>query len=200
MAKRVVTWAFEDVLALEWTEVDLGHDRLHARGTLIVAGARGHRLDYELETAADWRTTRLHALAKGEGWTRELELRRGDMGWSVVGRSHGAPHLPRAGGRPGGLGAALDCDLAGSPLTNTMPIRRHRLATTPGEAELVVAFVEVPALRVRVARQGYRHVAVVADGSATVRYRSLDSGFFADLVVDDDGIVLAYPGLARLAD
>ena len=57
-------------------------------------------------------------------------------------------HLPA-------LDGCLDVDLSATPFTNTLPIRR--LALAPGWAtEITVVYVEVPLLRVGVARQRYR--------------------------------------------
>jgi hypothetical protein len=53
----------------------------------------------------------------------------------------------------------------------------------------------VPELAVHAARQRYTHVR-----PGLVRFRSLDGefeGFEADLEVDDDGLIVHYPDLAR---
>ena len=53
---------------------------------------------------------------------------------------------PRLDGRrtcPAGPRGALDCDLAGCPLTNTMPILRHQLHRVGGDVTFLMAFVEI---------------------------------------------------------
>ena len=84
------------------------------------------------------------------------------------------------------LAGALDCDLALSPLTNFMPIKRD----AGGPADYVMAWVSVPDLQraplgtaLRAARRGPRAL--------------LSPGFSADLELDDDGFVARYPGLAE---
>jgi hypothetical protein len=77
-----------------------------------------------------------------------------------------------------------------------MPIRR--LALLEGdvaETPLVMAWVDVPSLRVIRSDQVYGSV----PGSAArqVRYTSHSRGFSANLDVDADGIVIDYPGLAQ---
>lgn len=90
------------------------------------------------------------------------------------------------------LNDALDCDLGLCPVTNTMPIRRlGLLASDLPETPLVMAWVEVPSLRVIRSDQVY---ASAAPGN--VRYRSYSRDFSAELSVDADGIVIDYPGLA----
>jgi hypothetical protein len=80
------------------------------------------------------------------------------------------------------------------PLTNTMPVLRHRLHETPGDRTFLMAFVEVPSLRVVPNEQRYTHLERRGDG-ALVRYRS--GTFRSDLTIDGDGFVVDYPQLGR---
>ncbi len=84
------------------------------------------------------------------------------------------------------LAGALDCDLALSPLTNFMPIKRNG----EGPGDYVMAWVSVPDLRVHRSEQRYEPL---ADG----RVRFSSPGFTADLELDEDGFVAHYPGLAE---
>ena len=74
-----------------------------------------------------------------------------------------------------------------------MPIVRHGLQSGPGTQQFVMAFVEVPTLRVVAAQQSYTHLNLV-DGGARVRHAS--GSFTADLLVDGDGLVIDYPSMA----
>lgn len=199
MARRHVIWVLEDAPGVEAADVWLFGDRLRASGVIVAGGAVPFRLDYELATGPGWRTRRLQAAARGEGWWREVLLERNARGaWTVRAAARGRVGLAAAGGPPDVLAGAADCDLGGSPLTNSMPVLRHGLIEAPGAVDLRVAYVEVPSLRVTAVRQGYRHVGT-DDQTACVQYRSPDSGFTADLIFDHDGLVLDYPGLARRA-
>ena len=57
------------------------------------------------------------------------------------------------------LEGALDCDLAFSPLTNLMPVRRHRLHEQPGTVDFAMAWVSLPDLAVHRSQQRYEHLA-----------------------------------------
>jgi uncharacterized protein len=92
------------------------------------------------------------------------------------------------------LAAALDCDLACSPVTNTMPILRHGLQHGPGAQRFVMAFVQVPTLQVVAMPQEYRHLRLT-DTGAQIRYSS--GTFVSDLLVGRDGIVFDYPTMAH---
>jgi uncharacterized protein len=170
---RFLVWRGLEEWLAEAAEVRMEDDRLHARGTQLGAEPEPYRVDYELTTGGRWITERLQVQA-GE---RELDLRRtNDQGWTVNGES-----------RPD-LADALDCDLQSSPLTNTMPILREE----GGPAELVMAWVSVPALEVSVSRQRYEPM---EDGR--VRFVSLDSDFTSELELDEDRLLVRYPRLAE---
>jgi uncharacterized protein len=159
-------------------ELQLRDDGLTATGAQVGAAPTPYRAAYELEARGDWATRRLRVEVGGVG---SLELRHDGKGtWTGV---ENASELE----------GALDCDLAFSPLTNLMPIRRHRLHEQPGTVELDVAWVALPDLTVHRSRQRYEHLE-----PCRVRFTSGD--FAADLELDEDGIVVFYPGLARLVD
>ena len=124
---------------------------------------------FDLETT-DGRTLRLRADGRGE-WTD------GD------------------GGRIAALDGCIDIDLAGSPFTNTLPIRRVRLAAGGPPMTFSMAYVPFDTFAPVVDGQTYRCLAE----DRLYRYEAADRSFAADLTVDDDGLVTDYPGLfARL--
>lgn len=86
------------------------------------------------------------------------------------------------------LHGCLDIDLGCSPSTNTLPIRRLKLSI--GEsAEVTAAWVRFPDLTVQPLRQRYTCLA-----HDRYRYESLESGFTVELTVDEQGLVVDYPG------
>ena len=178
----VLMWAGTDAWRAETAQVRADGDRFTATGVQLGVTPEPYRLDYVLETSARWVTRTLDVSAAGEGWRRTLHLTRDPGGrWSSEG------DLPV-------LAGAEDCDLGLSPLTNTMPIRRHRLHEEPGAVECTMAWVSVPDLGVHVSVQRYEHLRTTPTG-AVVRFASGE--FTADLVVDTAGFVLDYPELAR---
>ena len=84
-------------------------------------------------------------------------------------------------------------DLSITPFTNTLPIRQ--LGLQVGElAEIEVVYVALPEMQLSCANQRYTRLA-----ENVYRYedQSFPGGFTADLPVDDDGLVLDYPGLFK---
>lgn len=79
-------------------------------------------------------------------------------------------------------------DLGFSPLFNTLPVLRDGLTAA---REYVMTWVSVPDLGVERSEQRYEPL-----DANTVRFRA--GSFEADLVLDDAGFVVSYPGLAEL--
>lgn len=186
-------WPLESVLLTVDPETGLS-----VTGTQLGMEPCSYRADYQLETGPDVVTRSLRIQVVGDGFARALELLRDEAGaWTCDVVVEGTPPVgldepgPAAGTD---LRGALDCDIALSPLTNLLPIRRLGLHVSPGRHDLVMAFVSMPDLAVRASAQRYEHVA-----PGEVRYTDLGvhPGFEAVLAVDEEGLVVDYPGLAR---
>jgi hypothetical protein len=196
MTEQTLTWQGYDAPArFEQARAELRLGRLHARGTMLFGEARPYRVDYELDTVEDYITRRLLVRATGPGWSRELRLTRdAEGGWSARRQAHPADGVDGLADVDL-LDQALDCDLAYCPLTNVMPVLRHRLHREPGRHELVMAWVQLPDLVVVRSGQRYEHVRRTPEGGAVVRFTS--GTFAADITVDRDGFVLDYPQIGR---
>ncbi|HSS61242.1 MAG TPA: putative glycolipid-binding domain-containing protein [Candidatus Limnocylindrales bacterium] len=187
MARRSIAWVKPDPLGAEFADVEIGRGRLTAAGIAIGSSPAGYRLDYKLETLGDYVTSGLTVVARGAGWTRKLDLRRLRSGrWTARGTDSDMAAIQ----------AAFDCDLALSPLTNSMPVLRHGLLEGGGPIELLMAWVSVPDLRVVPSVQRYRFLRKSGELSI-VRYESSSRDFVADLTFDQDGLCLDYPGIGR---
>lgn len=193
MVRRFVVWRGLEQWAAESARIELGDDGLRATGTQFGADPLPYRADYALDATGPGFTTRhLRVAVAGEGWRRTLDLLRDDDGWRWTADGEGTVELPAPGGDLTALGAeARDCDLALSPLTNLMPIRRRAFHLEPGQEELRVAWVSLPDLAIHVSGQRYAHVR-----AGVVHFSDLD-GFSAEIEVDDDGLVRRYPRIAE---
>ncbi|MFD0776801.1 putative glycolipid-binding domain-containing protein [Streptomonospora algeriensis] len=182
-----VAWSRVDVsagLGVGALLAETGGFRLEAGET--VAGAQGRfstRVTVQADLAWCSRSARVEVLSSGGASAVVLERRAG--GWSVDGL-----RVPE-------LDGCLDVDVAATPLTNTLPIRR--LGLGPGEYRDVFAvWVDVPSLRVR--RLGQRYTRLFpARGRERYEYRDSANGAFV-LSVDSDGLVVDYEGLAVRVD
>ncbi|MEU8607267.1 putative glycolipid-binding domain-containing protein [Actinoplanes sp. NPDC048791] len=195
-------WDRRDTSGAEHVLVDT-HAGLYARGTAVAVDPIAYSARYEVRTSPDWVTTALEVSTEGAGWSRSLRLEseggrwrtstaeRGDLDAALTAGGHPGAGLPGTED-PDLLFGAFDVDLTGSPLTNTLPIRRlGLLKAEAGVAHRVsVAWVLLPSLEIVQADQIY-----TALGDGRVRFAT--ETFSADLVVDDEGFVVDYPGLAQ---
>lgn len=145
-----------------------------ARGVRVESGIEGEgACSYTLHATPSWEFTALDLRADG----LRLAVRRTSQGWKVDGRL-----------RPD-LAEAREVDIAASPLSNTLPIRRLGLTVGQG-ADIVTAYVRVPELTVTTDPQRYTRT-----GEHEYLYESRDSDFRRRVTVDGHGLVIDYPGL-----
>lgn len=145
------------------------------RASSVVDSARG-RYAYELTAESDWTFRRL-----------QLEALAGERTLTVESDGHGIWRVD--GVERTDLADAVDIDLAISPFTNTLPIRRLDLAIDD-EADVTVAYVSFPDLEVTLDEQRYTRL-----DEDRYLFESLDSDFSREITVDLDGVVVEYPGL-----
>ena len=195
-------WERRDTTGVEHALVD-ARSGLYARGTAIAVDPVAYTCRYELRTEPGWTSAHLDVTAEGAGWVRSVRLELAADRWRVITAEQGDLDavLSAAGHAGAGLPGiedpdllygAFDVDLGGSPLTNTLPIRRLGLlkAERGVSHRISAAWVLLPSLEVVQADQIYTPL-----GDNRIRYAS--ETFSADLTVDDEGFVLDYPGLAR---
>jgi hypothetical protein len=88
-----------------------------------------------------------------------------------------------------GLSACVDIDLAFTPATNLLALRRLKLA--PGQdAQAPAAWLDLDTARLTVLAQSYRRLSRCA-----YRYEAPAFGYRDTLRVSTAGVVLHYPGL-----
>jgi uncharacterized protein len=178
---RALVWRGVEEWLAEHAQLDLHDDGVLATGVQLGVEPEPYLVEYRLDAPSEWITRRLVVEASGEGWRRSLSLEHDGAGrWKADGE------------RLTEIDGAVDCDLAFSPLTNLMPVRRSGLHERPGHEDFVMAWVSVPDLRVHASPQRYEHVR-----AGVVRYVALDGDFTAELELDADGLVVRYPRLAE---
>lgn len=172
---RDVMWA---PLAGEGLEqLRLAADRCTSVLIATEAG-RPYSFSYHLTWDPRWHVRTVDARLLGDE-RPPLQLRADGEGRWLTAQGEGLP----------ALAGCIDVDFTASPFTNTLPIRRLGLQVGQS-AQLRVVYILVPALDVRPATQTYTRL------DAT-HYRYESGTFRADLPVDEDGLVLDYPGFWR---
>ncbi len=184
----MLTWQAENGHGFEGVRVYLGTGKaFRALGRMIRADATGDfTSSYRLVVDEDGGVERLSVTSATAERERHLTMNRTEDGFWLLDTG--------TGGSRAQFGSALDVDLAHSALFNSLPIRRLGLHREAGEHTVPIVFVTQPDLEVRLVEQDYRTVSTVAGDTAVIGFGWGD--FTADLVVDADGVVVSYPGVA----
>lgn len=172
-------WRRADGSGLERFELCAADDGWLFRGTILAMdGGRTFEASYRLSCDDRWRTRGAQVSLRANGSERELALTAEGGRWLVDGREHPA------------LRGALDVDLAWTPATNSLPIRRLSLPIGARSGSIVAAWVRFPELTVEPLPQEYERLS-----ESRYRYSSRGGAFVAVLEVDRHGVVHDYEGL-----
>jgi hypothetical protein len=87
----------------------------------------------------------------------------------------------------------IDPDISITPFTNTLPVKRYKLAQHEGNIK--VLYIDVFELAVRVAHQRYAH-----RSGLVYHFETVPKDFEAEIAFNDWGIVMEYPALFRCLD
>ncbi|HEX8720568.1 MAG TPA: putative glycolipid-binding domain-containing protein [Pyrinomonadaceae bacterium] len=177
-------WSRSDAPGMEHLALTVRREEAVADGVVLgLEDGAAFRLRYAVRCDSRWRVRRVEISFVGDG--RGLSLTAdGEGRWFDAGGA-AAPTL----------GGCVDVDIAATPLTNTLPIRR--LALKRGEsADIKVAYITVPDLRIAPDEQRYTCLETGA-GGGTYRFEQKGTGFTATIQVDADGLVEDYPGLFK---
>ena len=141
------------------------------------------RMEYAVVCDTAWQTR--HAWVAGWLGARRIRLDvlvTADRRWQLDGRVCAE------------VDGCLDVDLAFTPATNLLPLRR--LALAPGqEAAVRAAWLSFPGFALEPLDQVYRRT-----GPAAYRYEADGGAFSTQLEVDPDGFVRRYPGRWELVE
>jgi uncharacterized protein len=186
----MLTWRADDGHGFEGTRLQFGAgSAFRALGRLVRADSRGaFTASYRLVVAEDGVVERLSLTSATAERERHLTINRTEEGYWLLDTG--------SGGMRTDFDGAQDVDLAYSALFNSLPIRRLGMYRDPGDYDIPVVFVSLPELEVSLVHQNYRTITPSDAGKpAVVGFRWDD--FAADLVVDHDGVVISYPGIAE---
>ena len=176
--KRVVVWKNLLIDGRDYCGLRHTAEGWLLKGTVVgvLKDQRPLLASYEISCDENWLTHRVEIERTIGSDMKTLSLSVESRG---VWRSSGQ-ELP-------GVRRCDDVDLALTPATNTLPIRRLNLQVG-GSQSVIAAWVKFPELTVQPLSQRYTRL-----GKDTYRYES-NTGFSAQIVVDDLGLVTTYPG------
>ncbi len=181
-----------NIMWTPWSEPGLEHlCLLQQNGTILadsfivgVSNRMPFRLHYEITCDSSWNVKELNLILLS-GSRKSLKIQADGQGhWFT----HTADPMPL-------LEGCIDVDISATPFTNTLPIRRLELR--PGQsAELLVAYVLIPDMELMTDKQRYTCLELNSSGGL-YKYENMESNFSAELPIDNDGLVINYPGLFK---
>lgn len=182
--KRTVVWKNLVFNSRDYCALWHAADGWFLKGTVagVLKNQRPMLANYEVYCDENWLTRRVQVECTVGNDVKTLTLSVGSRGvWCNSGQE---------------LREIRDCDdvdLSITPATNTLPIRRLNLQIGSSE-NVVAAWIKFPELTVEPLSQSYTRLS-----KDTYRYES-NTGFSTEIVVDEFGLVTAYPdGWERIA-
>jgi hypothetical protein len=145
---------------------------------LLIAAGRPARVNYRVVCGLDWATRSVDV----ETWV-------GDAADYAALRVDAEGRWWRGADPLAGLDGLIDVDLAFTPATNTLAIRRLNLAEG-ASGEITAAWVQFPSLAIVPSPQRYTRT-----GPDRYLFESLRDGFRAELRIDEHGMITDYEGL-----
>jgi hypothetical protein len=171
-------WQWLQNPGLERFEFSRIGDEWLFRGTILtLAGNAATEAKYEIACDRSFRTSRANVSVRDATGERTLQITTENGRWFENGRETQT------------VNGAIDIDLGWSPSTNTLPIKRLKLEIGQSSGEFIAAWVRFPELTLQPLLQEYRRLA-----DLHYRYSSRGGAFVANLIVDNDDLVVDYEG------
>jgi len=181
--QRNSVWADLEEPGMEHLDLIEGPHGFSANGLVLVVKENvPYRIRYTVSCDISWHVREVHVELLN-GHASEIHLKSDGKGhWTTS--NHEQVAL---------LDGCIDVDISATPFTNTLAIQRLGLAV--GEvAEIAVAYINVPTMQVTAVKQRYTYMESNDDGEH-YQYAGYPSGYQAELVVDRNKLVIAYPEL-----
>ena len=183
----IVTWQGTSRTSLESVRLFVSDGRLRASGRLVVAADPAFSASFEFTASRSGDVGRGLLRTTAVDTERQISVGRTEDGMWLIDHGKGETKRDEFDG-------AMDVDVAGSVTFTALPIRRLGLHREPGEATLPVIYISTPDLAVTLVQQTYRTVEITETG-AVINYT--DDHRSADIVVDTQGLPVAYPEVAN---
>ena len=174
-----ILWTGREYYSLENCLVDITAAGAEINSTIIGKyGEKIYQVDYQIKINENWETLFLHLKT-------QYSSRREDLIFESDGRGNWIMNGRQADQFKG----CVDIDIALSPLTNTLPIRRLKLSDGE-EQEIQVIYFNILEQEIGTARQKYIRLS-----NTVYQYENIPNDFEAKIIVDEYGLVVDYPAL-----
>lgn len=177
--ETTILWSGRAYYSLENCLINSGNEGNRITSTIVgYYEEKIYKVDYRIETDARWHTQLL-----------EIHCVHHHHAFSTLLQADAHGHWTLNGMPVPELDGCIDVDIAVTPFTNTLPIRRLQLQHQENR-EISVVYCDVLARNVRRMSQQYTCLSDTA-----YHYRNVPNDFEATIRVDRSGLVTDYPEL-----
>ena len=184
----MLTWRSHDCTRIESVRVNLSGNRIKATGRIVAAATAANpafSASYDLVTDDNGATKRLSLDITLAERDRQLSIHRDEENMWLITDHQGQSRDSYEG--------AMDVDVVFSPFFNALPIRRAGLQNEAGSISVPVVYVHLPDLNVTAETISYSGPG--PDAGEGIKLHSPVTE--TTVVIDADGFIVDYPGLAE---
>jgi hypothetical protein len=181
--ERNLIWSRLDASGMEHLHLTQNSHGITANGLILVVQENvPYRIQYTVHCDTSWHVREVHVTLL-ENNTPGIHVRTNGKGHWTTDTNERLPSLD----------GCIDVDISATPFTNTVAMQRLQLA--PEEvAEITVAYINIPTMQLTAVTQ--RYTCIDSDEeTGRYQYAGYPSGYQAELTVDRDKLVIAYPEL-----
>ena len=139
-----------------------------------------YKIDYHITTNENWETTFVNIRTRFDSLAELITLEKKDGKWFLNGKHNKE------------LDKIFDVDISLTPFTNTLPINRLKLKDKERQV-IEVLYFDIFEKKTKSVKQVYTRLS-----SLEYVYENYDNSFTANIIIDDQGLVVDYPGLFEM--
>lgn len=174
-----ILWTGREYYSLENCRISTDNNDVTIQSTIIGQyGGDIYQVDYQIKVNANWETV-----------LADIRFFKNNVHHKILVQGNGKGSWMLNGEVKPEFDGCLDIDLPLTPFTNTLPIRRLNMQI--GEEQLIkVLYLDLLNDQFTAVTQKY-----VKLSDTIFHYENVPNDFEAEIVVDDNGLVVDYPGL-----
>ncbi|MCS3797392.1 putative glycolipid-binding domain-containing protein [Niastella sp. OAS944] len=174
-----ILWTGRAYYSLENCQVNEHENSAEITSTIIGSyEGKLYKVEYQIRTNARWQTVLLELTSQVNNKPQTIKLEGDEKGnWIYNGKEAAQ------------FRNCIDVDIAVTPFTNTLPIRRLQLQQGQSQ-EIQVIYCDILNQVIKPVSQKYTRLS-----NNEYHYENIPNDFEATIKVDDSGLVIDYPGL-----
>ncbi len=174
-----IVWQGELINTIEFLTLEEKNDSFVAKGNIVgVVKEKPINVLYEITIDKDW-NVRTVVIKQQSEFKLDLFLEKDSLNrWYDKNGNHLSDY-----------DGCTNVDISLTPFTNTLPINKFKLAEGASK-EVMILYIDLPKMEIKSFIQCYTNL-----GKNQYKYENVSTGFTSVIQVDNDGLVVSYPGI-----